>query len=319
MPETLVPTFRELVRDSIETLFNLDNRIFLTLWALLRPGALTCAWLEGQRRRYYPPFRIFFVAALLYFALHSLLQWQAPDKHAIVQISGDTPSDVRRKNEQYLFVDSLRQATDKWYPTDPARARAVLDTLLAHMPSPCGDSITVQEANGTPITVCENDLLLLSPSKFFEKYDITDMWSRLTLGLAMKSLQSSHALNDFLLSHFVWFLVALIPLLAVWARLLFRKAEPRYVVHLVMLLHVSAFVLSVLAVVRLLVWAGLNETLLTVLVVLALPAYHLRTLQRCLRLPWLTILWRWALFAMLSIWTFGMGLLLYTVLAIFAL
>lgn len=315
-PERLVPTFRELVRDSIETLFNLDNRIFLTLWALLRPGTLTYAWLEGRRKRYYPPFRIFFVAALLYFALHSLLQWPQPDKHPIVQVSSDAPSDVLQKNERYLLIDSLRQVADKWYASDPSLARTVLDTLLAHMPSPCSDSIVVEKANGTAITVCENDLLLLSPSQFFEKYGITDSWSRLTLGLAMKILQSSNDLNEFLLNHFVWFLIGLIPLLAAWARLLFRKAEPRYVVHLVMLLHVAAFVLGVLSAARLLLWAGLNETLLSVLFVPILPAYHLGTLRRCLRLSWRAILWRWALFALLSTWTFAMGLLLYTALAI---
>lgn len=47
---------------------SIDGKLARTLWALIRrPGALTVAYLAGQRARYTPPAQIYFLTGLVYF------------------------------------------------------------------------------------------------------------------------------------------------------------------------------------------------------------------------------------------------------------
>lgn len=60
----------ELMRDAFGDLFELDSRLWRTLRPLMvSPGVLTRDYLEGRRARYMPPFRMYLVLSLLFFAI----------------------------------------------------------------------------------------------------------------------------------------------------------------------------------------------------------------------------------------------------------
>ena len=57
-----------LIKDVLSDAFSLDGRIARTIPALVfKPGAVTRAYLEGQRAKFVPPFRLFLLASLLFF------------------------------------------------------------------------------------------------------------------------------------------------------------------------------------------------------------------------------------------------------------
>ena len=65
-----LPTVRELMRDAAGRLVALDSRLWRTLYCLLfRPGLLTIEYLRGRRKHYVRPARLFFVTAILLFAV----------------------------------------------------------------------------------------------------------------------------------------------------------------------------------------------------------------------------------------------------------
>jgi Protein of unknown function (DUF3667) len=69
-----LPTVRELMRDAAGRLVAIDSRLWRTLYVLLfRPGMLTNEYLRGRRKRYVRPARLFFVTALLLFAVVRLV------------------------------------------------------------------------------------------------------------------------------------------------------------------------------------------------------------------------------------------------------
>tara|TARA_R110000782_G_scaffold184327_2_gene274545 strand:- start:18 stop:1058 length:1041 start_codon:yes stop_codon:yes gene_type:complete len=60
--------FWELISGSLADVFSLDGRLLRTLpMLILRPGRVTRNYLDGQRARYVPPFRMFLLASLLFF------------------------------------------------------------------------------------------------------------------------------------------------------------------------------------------------------------------------------------------------------------
>lgn len=65
-----LPTVRELMRDAAGHLVAFDSRLWRTLYYLMfRPGLLTVEYLRGRRKRYVRPARLFFVTAILLFAV----------------------------------------------------------------------------------------------------------------------------------------------------------------------------------------------------------------------------------------------------------
>jgi hypothetical protein len=84
-----LPTFNTFMREAAGRYVAFDGRMWRTLWALIaRPGFLTLEYLQGRRRRYIRPARLFLVLYLVLFAMIGLLQ---------------SPSDVA---QQVVFVNT---------------------------------------------------------------------------------------------------------------------------------------------------------------------------------------------------------------------
>ena len=68
--------FRDLLHDAWHSFTHLDGRFGTTLrLLLLRPGALTREYFANRRARHVPPFRLYLVCSLAFFALASLDKW----------------------------------------------------------------------------------------------------------------------------------------------------------------------------------------------------------------------------------------------------
>lgn len=62
-----------ITQDSVDTMFNIDNRVFKTLKDLfLKPGYISKQYLSGKRQRYISPFRIYFTFSAIYFFVLSI-------------------------------------------------------------------------------------------------------------------------------------------------------------------------------------------------------------------------------------------------------
>jgi hypothetical protein len=57
-----------LLADAAGDLFNFDSRLWRSLGTLaFKPGRLTRSYIEGQRARYAPPFRMYVVTSVAFF------------------------------------------------------------------------------------------------------------------------------------------------------------------------------------------------------------------------------------------------------------
>lgn len=64
-----LPTLREFIREAAGRYVALDGRFWRTMRALVRPGFLTREYLEGRRRRYIRPARLYLFSTLIFFAV----------------------------------------------------------------------------------------------------------------------------------------------------------------------------------------------------------------------------------------------------------
>jgi hypothetical protein len=63
---------KELLHEVFHEILHLDARFLGTLALLLKPGALTLEYLAGRRTRWFPPFRLYLMVSLMFFAVAAL-------------------------------------------------------------------------------------------------------------------------------------------------------------------------------------------------------------------------------------------------------
>jgi len=69
-----VLTVHDVAHDVVHSALHLDSRVWRTLRTLvLKPGELTNEFILGRRQRYMPPFRLYLVLSVVFFALSAVL------------------------------------------------------------------------------------------------------------------------------------------------------------------------------------------------------------------------------------------------------
>ena len=158
--------FWSLLGESVETLFAIDGRIARTLPDLIfRPGRMTRAYLDGQRARFIPPFRLYVLASLLFFILLPLVMGQGlsllPDAsinmdEARAQIDRSYAAGEMTEEEYRSAIDGMNEIELAWSagsaPAPPQDAAA-----LPEAPAAQPETISAPDAAAPPSDAPAND------------------------------------------------------------------------------------------------------------------------------------------------------------------
>ncbi len=233
--QKLIPSLREFIAQSLDSVFNLDSKIFATLQALFVPAKLTQNYFRGIRQRYYPPFRIFFVSALLFLAVVNLMSSRDQNvlKSNVPALIKDTEKNVLMWNT----LDSLSKLIQTKQNGNNLALQKTIDVLKSEIPDSRKDSIDVY------VKVSQRDLVSFSPIELADRYGIHSFWERLFFIQMAKLIKSPQKFNTYLMNHMMWLIIFSMPILAFILKVQYRKSRKYYMEHLVFLLHYTAFVL----------------------------------------------------------------------------
>jgi hypothetical protein len=107
---------RDLLHDAWHSFTHLDGRFGSTLQLLfLKPGALTREYFANRRARHVPPFRLYLVCSLVFFALTSAEKWYAD--HHNVQAPGPVVFDVEKTDADPCEFDLGTGKAPAWVKT----------------------------------------------------------------------------------------------------------------------------------------------------------------------------------------------------------
>jgi hypothetical protein len=135
-------SLRRLLGDLVDEVFQLESRLWRSLWALFRhPGLLTREYNAGRRVRYTTPLRLYLIASVTYFFVASVrpehVDIDFRDVHS--ETDGDTSELVRRianqfdrrikliQKDQPAAARRAQEAITEWGP----RVMALLVPLFA--------------------------------------------------------------------------------------------------------------------------------------------------------------------------------------------
>jgi hypothetical protein len=235
-----VLTMREVTHDFVHSVLHLDSTVWRTLKSLvLRPGELTREFIAGRRQRYLPPFRLYLVVSLAFFALSSLL----PDGGTI-HVNPAGGSDVAPVQPTVTGADGGEAGSRARQAADRGQAGCAVDTGWAWLDGLLAQACARLEADG------------------------------------------GRRIGEVFLSNAPKFMFLFLPLMAAVATLFYWRPRRLYAEHLVLFLHVHAFVflwLIVTSLVNAAAWlaprlAGPLEAL-TLALLLLLPWYVYRAMR----------------------------------------
>ena len=239
-------TFKELLREFFSEVFSLDSKIFKTIVALFRPGKLTNEYFAGRHRSYAHPIRVFFVTAVLFFALLSIVVNQNEGGGL-----ADLDSDLHEKAYRSKFMDELEAARDSirpLLPQDPI-VTTTLDSLQKFLIDPrrtdryigyiyLNDNWELQD---TAIYVDYDDLVLLPRDSFFAKYNVKGVMSQTIVKQNIRLQTNQEDFMRYLLGQMVWMVLLMMPFLALILKLFYIRRKRYYIEHLIFSFHYHAF------------------------------------------------------------------------------
>lgn len=227
------PSVKELLRDFFSNIWALDNKLLRTMGSLLfRPGQLTLAYLQGIRKGYYTPFKLFLFWLTISFLLLNTLLQKLPELQQVEQYNFKLKAYKinTQKNLKTHFSDSLEHsAIDSILALGLPKNGVYEDTIVSIM----DHQFSVQE------------LQRYTPQELIEREQIDNFIQQQFFIQLLKAYKEPGAFQKYLVGHLSWLILLSIPFLALWMRLLYWRKHPLYLQHVVFLLHVHTFILVV--------------------------------------------------------------------------
>jgi hypothetical protein len=264
----------ELVRDAFGDLFELDSRLWQTLFPLLlRPGKLTHDYLQGRRARYMPPFRMYLVLSLLFFVVAFF----------------DPLEDL-----SLLFEPQAKAESEEAVSEAEAHKQEILRNLAEEGIIAGGElpkDIELKEGFNIRVgdTETEEDCQV-------DPGDLEDMPAWLQRRLTPERLQQicertqidgGRAFLDKLVDNIPAALIILLPLMAFVLKALYPLSRRYYVEHLLFFVHFHAFFFLILSLqillLRVSAWFSIPEAIPILAVIAAsfyIPIYLFIAMRR---------------------------------------
>jgi hypothetical protein len=99
---------------------------------------------------------------------------------------------------------------------------------------------------GEGLRIPSREIYELSPDEIIEKYKVKGFWQKIATKQGLKASQDAGSLIHFYMSKLFWATVTMIPALALFLLLLYRRRKRYYVEHIVFLLHFNTAAFLVL-------------------------------------------------------------------------
>jgi hypothetical protein len=241
----------QLVQELLESVVNFDSRFLRTLGALFRPGHLTEAYFLGRRQRYVMPLRIFFLTAVLHFAIINFLL-----KDGIAD--GLSEIDVDRQAYYTLFMEELGRQSDTLLAEQgqPEAALRFADSLKLRLHTDdqqdsLNSSLITHGPDGfeaKQYSISLRDIKRMEPDSLLDAYQVHGFWNRLIVQQWLKLNFETKRFSSTVLGSFIWMVIMMMPALALILKLLYIRRRRYFVEHLVFSFHYHAFAFVVFSV-----------------------------------------------------------------------
>ena len=237
-------SLKEFIQNFVDNVFNLDSRIVQTLKWLFIPAKLTQEYFKGRHRTYYHPIRLYLVMSIIFFAA---LNFIADAENVMSDtLGGDIEEGIVEEVHREKFLEEIDTLTKKKVFFQNSTAKAVLDSLKMALGKDVKRDSFVVDLTGEEKKFAYKDIVNLNGKELVEKYEIEGFWSQiLTKQIIHFTLEPASFARQ-LINNIPLMLLAMMPFLALFMKLLYIRRKRFYVEHLVLNFHHHSFVFLLL-------------------------------------------------------------------------
>ncbi|MEZ5038979.1 MAG: DUF3667 domain-containing protein [Saprospiraceae bacterium] len=235
------------LHDLTEAIFNIDSKVFTTLFDLFKPGKLTIQFFKGRQKRYATPMRLFLIMAIFHFAT---LSWYGNDTK--INFIGNDGEDQQKDAYYELFLnnyDSSKQEILRQFSQETA-VQIAFDSLDHKLEAIETDSFTVPyllwipnlgELTTNELEIPKVELYTKTPTQILDDHQINGFVPRIQIQQIIRIIKDGRSFSVFLLGKLIWMVALMMPALAFTLKLLYIRRKRYFVEHLVFSFHYHAF------------------------------------------------------------------------------
>ncbi len=239
-------TLQEFFKDILENVLNIDAKIFRTIGHLCIPGKLSNRYFAGKRQQYFSPFRIFFVTAIIFFALLSYVTSRGMNDDGEL-----SDNKIKRIGFYEAFKHELDTARDYTLETFPqvSQLPVALDTLYANLPD-YGDHIRYinyfyldqnWQIQQRKVNLSYEELAKYSPEELADQHEVKGQIGRAIFQQLVRLNTDGKGFILFLLKNLIWMVLVMMVALSVLLKLLYIRRQRFLIEHLVFAFHYHSF------------------------------------------------------------------------------
>jgi hypothetical protein len=262
----LVRHFTTVLGDFLDSVLNVDERVFRTLWPLFaRPAYLSCEYFAGRRVRYVSPVRLFVFLSIVTFFIARLTLTMTGEPMQFGDDAVDsatTVAQVEQRRDAAIQALATERAEDRDASTPrrtavearrDARLRAAQDKVRARADKRVAE-LKAAAARGEPPPDSLRDLTFGAGKPWNEKTNplvldwlpaFANRWVNAQIGRAKTNvarMQDDPSLfKDAILGAIPSTLFVLLPVFALMLKVLYLFKRRLYMEHLIVALHSHAF------------------------------------------------------------------------------
>lgn len=273
------PSIAEFMHEFVGHYVALEGKLWQTLrFLILKPGRLTREYMEGRRVRYIQPLRVYLTLSLIFFALFKTMPFQFDD---------DEPKTV--------VAGAARPVGAPGAPVPAAVTKAAADNgedELSHVATDAEDS---QQGK--------------HPDKVVKVEGSHKGFSHFVAKLVKAAVHSDKSkLKAAFFGYTPYAVFALMPLFALYLKILYLGSGRRYGEHLLFALHANAFAFLMLSVMILLRTVPWEIPFLAPALFFWLAFYLPVAMRRVYAGRWRTTFLRWCILMLLHLISIGVAI-----------
>ena len=234
-------SLKEFIQNFIDNVFNLDSRIVQTLKWLFIPAKLTQEYFKGKHKTYYHPIRLYLVMSIIFFAT---LNFIADAENVVSTTIGggiDLEETVEKEVHREHFLEEIDNLSKEKVSFQNSAAKAVLDSLKIALAKEVKRDSFVVDLTGERKKFDYKDIVNLNGKELVEKYEIEGFWSQILTKQIIHFTLDPASFARQLIHNIPLMLLAMMPFLALFMKLLYVRRKRFYVEHLVLNFHHHSF------------------------------------------------------------------------------
>ncbi|MEM9549119.1 MAG: DUF3667 domain-containing protein [Bacteroidota bacterium] len=241
-------SFGRLIKDAISNVFNLDSRLIHTFRDILYPSKLTRFYIEGKRKYYVNPARlfIFMLIGLITLALYSIkIENSAMGVDAIY-----TRAERSKLLDDYVALRDSINIIGHEEIVDSIESR-----LFKNVNSLKNDTLGIDAPEFfdwvKPIGefgISTYDAIHLTQEQLFDKYEVDYFWDKINVGQYIRIVTNPAGGIKHVIKNLTWAVFVTVLLMGFFLKIIYIRSSYYLVEHVVLILNSHSLLFVIIAI-----------------------------------------------------------------------